>query len=426
MSQFATTYDPNSASELPVALPSAPLVVLTESEVLQPPLTRRGTGPGIILVLPHLEDLNLRKTGAKPLDPEPIQKWAEEGFAVAGITPSSAGWSFEQSLKRTTDALLDLKELDTRDKFAVVVYCPELVPSVISAVSADPRIVALVIYASSPFVQSASIPTLVHLPRGSKPAVSSSSVDFHVYPCASPRFVLPQTTEYDPGSAALAHSRSLVFLRKWLGGPVFDLEAIWDEHTYFEFEDRSVAKTMGTMVAEPYVNHVPTVNIVISGALQLNSDGPQMTGGVRRENLTAFYRDHFIFANPPDTAMQVVSRTVGPDRVIDEFIFSFTHDRIVDALLPGVPPSGKKLTIPMIAVVNIRGDRLYNEHIWWDQATALRQAGVLPSHVPYPTPEGDWSLRLPVAGPESAAMLLDEANGKSNLMFEDDWGLQQV
>lgn len=29
---------------------------------------------------------------------------------------------------------------------------------------------------------------------------------------------------------------------------VFDLEAIWEEHTYFEFEVRSVAKTMGTMV----------------------------------------------------------------------------------------------------------------------------------------------------------------------------------
>jgi hypothetical protein len=28
----------------------------------------------------------------------------------------------------------------------------------------------------------------------------------------------------------------------------FDLEAIWEEHTYFEFEMRSVAKTMGTMV----------------------------------------------------------------------------------------------------------------------------------------------------------------------------------
>lgn len=62
------------------------------------------------------------------------------------------------------------------------------------------------------------------------------------------------------------------------------------------------------MVAEPYVNHIPT-----------------MVGGTGRESLTAFYRDHFIFANPPDTKMHTVSRTVGIDRVIDEFIFECTH-----------------------------------------------------------------------------------------------------
>ncbi|KAF8192419.1 hypothetical protein BJ912DRAFT_260489 [Pholiota molesta] len=104
-----------------------------------------------------------------------------------------------------------------------------------------------------------------------------------------------------------------------------------------------------------------------------------MTGGVGRENLTAFYRDHFIFSNPADAHLQVVSRTVGPDRVVDEFVYHLTHDRTVDWLLPNVPPTGKKLSIPMMAVVNIRGDRLYNEHIWWDHATALRQAGILPS-----------------------------------------------
>ena len=49
-------------------------------------------------------------------------------------------------------------------------------------------------------------------------------------------------------------------LKKYIRGADFDLEAIWEEHTYFEFADRSAAKTMGTMVQEPYVNHVPTVS----------------------------------------------------------------------------------------------------------------------------------------------------------------------
>ncbi|GLB33427.1 putative lea domain protein [Lyophyllum shimeji] len=400
-------YDSNSPNEQPVSLPSARPIFLSETVVLQPPLTRRGTGPGIILVLPHTEDLNLRSKGTPPLDPEPVQKWAEEGFVVAAITPDSPDWSFEQPRTRCIDALLGLKELDTREKFAVIVYEPKAAPSVMAAVFADPRIVALVLHGYPPSAGSISTPTLVHLPAESKPGAASSIMSSHTYPCTSPHFILPQVAEYDPGSAAVAHSRSLVFLRKWLGGPTFDLEAIWDEHTYFEFAERSVAKTMGTMVAEPYVNHVPT-----------------MTGGVGRENLTAFYRDHFIFSNPSDLEMQTISRTVGPDRVVDEFILSLTHDKAVDWLLPGVPPTGKKLTIPMLAVVNIRGDRLYNEHIWWDQATVLRQAGILPTYMPYPTPEGNRSLRLPVAGAECAAMLVDEANGTSNAMFGDDWGLQ--
>lgn len=89
-----------------------------------------------------------------------------------------------------------------------------------------------------------------------KPADYSnqSTTTKHFYPTSSTYFVLPQTAQYDPASACLAHSRTLVFLRKNLGGPFFDLEAIWDEHTYFEFEVRSVAKTMGTMVVSVFVD----------------------------------------------------------------------------------------------------------------------------------------------------------------------------
>lgn len=114
------TYDPNALSEQPVPLPSAPLSVLSETEVLQPPLSRRGTGPGIILILPPSDGLNLKTTGARPLDPEPVQKWAEEGFAVVGVTPVSPDWLVEESLRRSVDALVALNELDNHHKFGVV------------------------------------------------------------------------------------------------------------------------------------------------------------------------------------------------------------------------------------------------------------------------------------------------------------------
>lgn len=89
------------------------------------------------------------------------------------------------------------------------------------------------------------VPALLHLTRNVE---SLAGLTVYSYPGQSNQFALPQTSDYDPGNAAMAHSRSLVFLRKWLGGPIFDLEAIWDEHCYFEFEVRSVAKTMATMV----------------------------------------------------------------------------------------------------------------------------------------------------------------------------------
>ena len=62
------------------------------------------------------------------------------------------------------------------------------------------------------------------------------------------------------------------------------------------------------------------------------------------------------------------------------------------------------------------------EHIWWDQATVLRQAGILSSFLPFPDAKADAGgasalLRLPVAGVESAYILFDESKGRSNVMF---------
>ncbi|KAJ6543844.1 hypothetical protein B0H19DRAFT_288057 [Mycena capillaripes] len=393
-------YDPNSAEEQPVALPSAPQLTLTDGFVLQPPLTRRGTGPGLIAFLPPDSILNLsEKSGDdKPLDPEPVQKWAEEGFAVVGITTGHG--SVHHNLTTAVEALLNLKELDIRDKFAVAVYDPSILKEVVSAIPQDPRLVCLVVYGYS-LDTPPPVPTLVFVPSGSADTASVSNLTICKLDCPSSSFVLPQTVEFHTSAASISHTKAAVHFKKYLGGPFFDLEAIWEEHTYFEFEVRSVAKTMGTMVAEPYVNHVPT-----------------LAGGIGRKQLSAFYRDHFVFNNPKDTRMQSISRTVGSDRVVDEFIFHATHDKQIDWLLPGVPPTGKKFAIPMLGVINIRGDRLYHEHIWWDQGTACMQVGIIPTHVSF---EGK-RLRLPIAGVESATLLNDERAVPPNEMMGPAYG----
>lgn len=169
--------------------------------------------------------------------------------------------------------------------------------------------------------------------------------------------------------------------------PPYDLAELWDKHCEYEFVTRDVNATMSTMVSEPYVNHIPT-----------------MTGGVGAIELTRFYKHHFINNNPDDLKMIPVSRVVGTDRVVDEMICCFTHDREIDWMLPGIAPTGKYVKIPLVAIVTFRDGKLCNEHIYWDQASVLVQIGVLNS------------ANLPIAGVETAEKLLDKSLPSNTLM----------
>lgn len=93
---------------------------------------------------------------------------------------------------------------------------------------------------------------------------------------------------------------------------------------------------------------------------------------------------------------------------------------------PGIPPTGRRVEVPFTAVVNLRGDRLYHEHIAWDQGTVLRQLGLLPEYLPfpYPLPDGkvaaegkQFEYRVPVAGTETADKMRDKNSVPSNSMF---------
>src|SRR6201986_4826529 len=168
--------------------------------------------------------------------------------------------------------------------------------------------------------------------------------------------------------------------------PDHDLVALWEAHTRTEFETRDVDGTMATMVAQPYVNHIPT-----------------MTGGVGHDELKRFYKYHFIGANPADTAMIPVSRTVGADSLVDEVIFRFTHTASIDWMLPGIEPTGRSVEGPLVAIVQFRDGKVAHEHIYWDQASVLVQIGLL-------DPAG-----LPVAGAEVAAKTLDSTRPSTQI-----------
>ena len=158
------------------------------------------------------------------------------------------------------------------------------------------------------------------------------------------------------------------------------LAAVFDAHIAKEFVDRDVDATMATMIAEPYVHCVPL-----------------MTGGSGGDGVRRFYSEHFVNQIPKDAEAIPISRTIGKDQVVDEFILRFTHDTQWDYLLPGIPPTGKRVEIPHVVVMKFENGKVAHEHVWWDQASLLVQVGLLdPS-------------KLPVAGVEQARELLRSA-----------------
>jgi carboxymethylenebutenolidase len=165
-----------------------------------------------------------------------------------------------------------------------------------------------------------------------------------------------------------------------------DLAAMFDAHVKAEFQDLDLEATMDTMTDDPYVHHVPTIT------------GGNGTAGVRH-----FYGNHFIGQWPDDTETRQISRTIGEDQVVDELLVSFTHDRQLDIMLPGIPPTGRRISVPLVVIVGFEDGKVKHEHIYWDQATVLAQAGLL-------DPSG-----LPVVGAEQAEALLDQGRPKNEL-----------
>lgn len=211
-------------------------------------------------------------------------------------------------------------------------------------------------------------------------------VEIYTYPGVDHAFARTGGDHFDKPSALMAHHRSIAMFRRVMG-PHYDFSSLWDKHCEYEFATRDVDATMKTMVAEPYVNHIPT-----------------MTGGVGYKHLRRFYKHHFIPKTPKDTKLIPISRTIGEGILVDEMVFCFTHDIEIDWMLPGIKPSGKYVEVPLVAIVKFRGDKLYNEHIYWDQASVLVQIGAL-------DPKG-----LPVAGAETAKKLVDENLPSNTLM----------
>ena len=157
-----------------------------------------------------------------------------------------------------------------------------------------------------------------------------------------------------------------------------DLLRLWEDHTSHEFVTHDTEATLATMVDDAYVNHIPT-----------------LTGGYGKAALRAFYSRDFIPTMPPDTKLSPISRTIGDNQLVDEMIFSFTHTQEIPWMLPGIAPTNRRVEVPLVAIVRFRDGKLAHEHIYWDQASVLKQIGLLTDKT------------LPVYGVETARKVVD-------------------
>lgn len=153
---------------------------------------------------------------------------------------------------------------------------------------------------------------------------------------------------------------------------------LFQKHVQAELKG-DLETTMATMTANPHLTNVPS-----------------MVGGLGRDGVRAFYANHLVGKFfPPDVEMIPVSSTVGTDQIVDELVIRFTHTAVIDWMLPGVQPTGKRVEAAFVVVVKAEDGKIAHEHIYWDQASVLVQIGLL-------DPTG-----LPVCGAEGARRILD-------------------
>ncbi|KAL4778985.1 hypothetical protein BJX76DRAFT_365689 [Aspergillus varians] len=240
----------------------------------------------------------------------------------------------------------------------------------------------------------------------------------HFYPESEPGFAESTASPvYDPISARLAWSRTLECLKRGFGWPggggnweAPEPELVWEGYwrniyesatrqSQFASSPDMLHLMVGGGSGDPDFDERTCVNCLPSGA-----------GGSSPPEIASFYSSQFVPSGPPSQHIRLLSRTTGVDRVVDELMLTFEHTEEIPWLLPGVPPTGRSVRIPLVMTVSFMAGKIARHNIYWDQASALVQIGLLdPTLIPSgfkatgPNREGrDVIDRMPVVGGEAA------------------------
>ena len=135
---------------------------------------------------------------------------------------------------------------------------------------------------------------------------------------------------------------------------------LWEDHVAGEFLEKDEERSLATMTEDASVMHMPT-----------------RSGGKGKTELRAYYRDMFIPSIPDAWEHTVTNRVVTDDCIVEEATVRLVHAKQMDWFLPGIPPTGKSISVDLVIFIEFRDGKMSAERIYWDQAAVLGQIGRL-------------------------------------------------
>jgi len=339
-------------------------------------------------------------------DDDILSNFKEEGFNIWYLPYNGDKAGYRKQIDHLSD------ELELGEHYAIVAYGDAAALVLEACMRPTPKLCGVVAYYPPHMPKTSvdfphSLNLTIHLAGNQK--FGTRHEKSYRYPGTKDGFAESDLEEYSKPDARIAWSRTIETLRKGFGMEV-DLEGVVDGYNRRKWsgEEDDVEVLMKGIAKGATLNYTPT-----------------MTGGIGRKELKRFYSEFFAERNPSDLKMKLLSRTVGSDRVVDELLVGFTHSVDMPWILPGIPPTGKRVEVVLVAIIGIRGGKVHAENVHWDQASVLVQVGLLdPKYVPSSfktTEEGQEKEvnRLPVFGVEAARKVVDETRGKSNELISD-------
>ncbi len=291
---------------------------------------------------------------------------------------------------------------------AVVAYYPSAIPSVHSKF---PQSIKVVVHLVGAEIGVRQNPEVLGI-QGKRKTVRKRldpgegnggslklSYQAYKYDGAEPGFAEHDLDEYDPVAESIAFTRSLATLHK----------AFRIEPPVEAVRDGFVASTTGLKIEQTQKSTREYAHVI---------HGPTLTGGIGSKDLVKFY-SNFFAPLPQDFASRLLSRTIGTDRVVDELFVTFTHSSMIPWMLPGIPPTKKKVEIAVISIMCVRSGKLESEHIYWDQASVLVQVGLIDSKAVPEALKKKGVKALPIVGVEGARAIKRGSSREMNGLISD-------